>query len=61
VLAAGVPALLLAGALVPWAPAGYGDPRRRPRRGTATAITPPATIAALRAGYPVQIDAAAAR
>ncbi len=28
-------------------------------RGDACAITPPATIAALRAGYPVQIDAAA--
>jgi hypothetical protein len=61
VLDAGAPALLVAGALVPWTPAGYGDPRGRPRRATATAITPPATIAALRAGYPVQIDAAVPR
>ena len=30
--------------------------RPRPRRGAATAITPPSTLAALRAGYAVQID-----
>ena len=41
--------------LIAWSPDGYGDPRPRPRRGTATAITPPATLAVLRAGYPVQI------
>jgi hypothetical protein len=42
--------------LVAWSAAGYGEEQRRPRRGTATAITPPATLAVLRAGYPVQVD-----
>jgi len=50
------PCLVRADVLVPWSPDGYGEPRRRPRGGTAVAITPPATIAVLRAGYPVQID-----
>ena len=31
----------------------------RPRTGTATLITPPSTVDVIRAGYPVQIDAAA--
>ncbi len=53
------PCLLRGKELVPWSPAGYGEPRRRPRRGSATAITPPATMAVLRAGYEVQIDASA--
>lgn len=42
--------------LVAWDLGGYGKSRRRPRRGTATAITPPATLAVLRAGYPVQVS-----
>jgi hypothetical protein len=50
------PHLVLADELIAWSPTGYGERRRRPRRGTATAITPPATLAVLRAGYPVQID-----
>ena len=33
----------------------YGVRCRRPRAGTATVITPPSTVAALRAGYQVQI------
>jgi hypothetical protein len=53
------PLLVRGDELIPWTPNGYGEPRRRPRRGTATAITPPATIAVLRAGYPVQIAAPA--
>jgi hypothetical protein len=53
------PHLVLGGELRAWSPAGYGERRRRPRRGTATAITPPATLAVLRAGYPLQIDPAA--
>ena len=56
VLDAGGPHFVLADELIAWSPAGYGKRRRRPRRGTATAITPPATLAVLRAGYPVQID-----
>ncbi len=59
VLVEGTPALVLGGRLVEWTTAGYGEARRRPRRGTATAITPPATLAVLGAGYPVQIDAGA--
>jgi hypothetical protein len=34
----------------------YRDKLGRPRTGTATVITPPATVGILRAGYPVQID-----
>lgn len=55
----GAPSLVLGRELVAWSPAGYGGRRRRPVRGAATAITPPATVAVLRAGYPVQIDASA--
>jgi hypothetical protein len=49
------PLLVRGDELVAWTLDGYGEPRRRPRRGTATAITPPATMAVLRAGYQVQI------
>lgn len=52
----GAPHLVLADALVAWTPSGYGPHRPRPRAGTARAITPPASVAVLRAGYPVQID-----
>jgi len=54
-----VSALVLGDALVEWDEIGYGRRRRRPRQGRAYVITPPATVAALRAGYPVQIDAGA--
>lgn len=57
VLDEGIPRLVRGDELIAWSPAGYGERRRRPRRGTATAITPPATLAVLRAGYRVQIDA----
>jgi hypothetical protein len=50
------PELVLGDELVAWTPAGYGARRRRPRHGTAPALTPPATQAVLRAGYAVQID-----
>ena len=56
VLDDGQPALVLGDALVPWTTDGYGDRRPRPIAGTATVITPPSTVAVLRAGYPVQID-----
>lgn len=52
----GAPCLVLADALVAWTPAGYGPRRPRPRSGPARVITPPASVAVLRAGYPVQID-----
>jgi len=53
------PALVLGDALVPWATNGYRRPRRRPATGSATVITPPASLQVLAAGYPVQIDATA--
>lgn len=37
----------------------YRRQRPRPRTGDAAVLTPPATVAVLRAGYPVQIDTAA--
>jgi hypothetical protein len=37
--------------LLPWTPDGYLAPRPRPGCGTAVLLTPPAIIAALRAGY----------
>jgi hypothetical protein len=53
------PALVLGGRLTEWTHDGYGARRARPPSGTATVITPPATVAVLRAGYPVQVDASA--
>jgi len=50
------PALVLEDGLTEWTHEGYGRRRRRPGNGTAEVITPPATVAVLRAGYPVQID-----
>src|SRR5262249_20883462 len=61
VLLQGTPPLVLGADLVEWTTEGYGAGRRRPRRGTATVITPPSTLAALRAGYPVQIADGARR
>jgi hypothetical protein len=49
------PALVRDAAVVPWTTAGYGEPRRRPRGGEVDLITPPATVAALAAGYRPQI------
>ncbi len=59
VLRDGTPALVLSGSLIEWTREGYGCRQARPQRGTAEVITPPASLAALRAGYPVQIDDAA--
>jgi hypothetical protein len=56
VLTGATPRLVLAGELIAWTPSGYGDRHPRPRQGIATTITPPATLAVLRAGYPVQLD-----
>ncbi len=56
VLLDGTPAVVSGDRLVEWTRAGYGKRRERPMRGTATVITPSSTVAALRAGYPVQID-----
>ncbi|WP_328580767.1 hypothetical protein [Streptomyces sp. NBC_00370] len=51
-----VPALVLDRHLTEWTREGYGRRRELPSAGTAPVITPPATLAVLRAGYPVQID-----
>jgi hypothetical protein len=60
VLLYGVPALVLERTVVPWTTAGYGTPRPRPRTGGVELVTPPASVAALRAGYQPQVDPAAA-
>ena len=53
------PAVVVGSHLAEWTHEGYRTRHRRPRHGTAQVITPPSTAAALRAGYPVQIDDAA--
>jgi hypothetical protein len=58
VLADDHPLLVCGGELIAWTADGYGERRRRPRRGSAQLLTPPATVAVLQAGYPVQIDLA---
>jgi hypothetical protein len=50
------PAVVVGATVVPWTHQGYGTPVPRPRTGPATVITPPSSVAVLRAGYPVQID-----
>lgn len=53
------PAVVVDDHLTIWTEAGYADRRPRPTSGDAEVITPPATVAVLRAGYPVQIDESA--
>jgi hypothetical protein len=55
----GVPQLVVGDELIAWSREGYGARRSRPHRGETLVITPPASVAVLRAGYPVQIDGAA--
>ncbi|HEX6666620.1 MAG TPA: hypothetical protein VF081_08510 [Solirubrobacterales bacterium] len=50
------PALVLGDRLSEWTTTGYRGSHPRPTRGDATVITPPSSVAALAAGYPVQID-----
>jgi hypothetical protein len=59
VLLGGTPAVVAGGQVVEWTHEGYRGRRPRPARGAACVLTPPATVAALRAGYPVQVDDAA--
>jgi hypothetical protein len=49
-------AVVVDGHLAEWTRQGYLGRRPRPTGGSARVITPPSTVAALRAGYPVQID-----
>lgn len=53
------PFLVLRSEIVAWGTEGYGAHRPRPSDGRVEVITPPSTVAVLRAGYPVQIDASA--
>ncbi|MFB9681920.1 hypothetical protein [Streptosporangium vulgare] len=50
------PAVVIGPRLVTWTSEGYRTRHPRPARGLADVITPPSTVAALNAGYPVQID-----
>jgi hypothetical protein len=59
VLLDGSPHLVVADHLSEWTPLGYGTRRPLPAHGAAEVVTPPATVAVLRAGYPVQIDKSA--
>jgi hypothetical protein len=56
VLLDAVPAVVVGDELVEWTHDGYGGRRGRPAHGSADVITPLSSVAALRAGYPVQID-----
>lgn len=56
VLAGETPAVVVGRHITDWTTEGYAAQRPRPRAGTATALTPPSSIAALRAGYRPQID-----
>jgi hypothetical protein len=49
-------ALVVGEHLAEWTHEGYRARRSRPVWEMAEVITPPSTVAALRAGYPVQID-----
>jgi hypothetical protein len=49
-------AVIVGDRLTEWTHAGYGAHHSRPKVGIATVITPPSTVAVLRAGYPVQLD-----
>ncbi len=53
------PCVVVGGELAEWTREGYGARRPRPASGDAEVITPPSSVAVLRAGYPVQIDAGA--
>jgi hypothetical protein len=59
VLAGEVPAVVVGSHITEWTTEGYAVQHPRPRAGAATALTPPSSIAALRAGYLPQIDDAA--
>lgn len=55
-LLGGSPVVVIGEELIEWSSEGYGAHRPRPEHGVADVITPPSTVAVLRAGYPVQID-----
>jgi hypothetical protein len=49
------PHLVQQDALTRWTTTGYAEPRQRPHTGNATVLTPPASVAALSAGYRPQV------
>jgi len=53
------PIIVIGDQLTEWTRKGYRGLRARPIEGTVDVITPPSTLAALRAGYRVQIDSSA--
>jgi hypothetical protein len=55
----GTPAVVAGDHITDWTLGGYGSRRARPRAGTVPVLTPPSTVAALRAGYEAQIDPSA--
>jgi hypothetical protein len=46
--------------LLAWTPGGYGERRRRPKREGVKVLTPPSTVAAIRAGYVPEVHPSAA-
>jgi GNAT superfamily N-acetyltransferase len=57
---AGQSAIALDDVMIPWSLRGYEGAIPRPSAGTVEVITPPSSVAVLRAGYRPQIDASAA-
>lgn len=53
--------LVLDDALLRWSPAGYTDRRPRPTGVEVSVLTPPSTVAAIRAGYAPEVHASARR
>src|SRR5262249_1177546 len=51
--------LLGGGRLLAWSPGGYRSPRPRPDGGRVAVLTPPSTVAAIRAGYVPAVHASA--
>ncbi len=52
--------LIWQGGLLQWSPSGYGKRRPRPRNLAVRLLTPPSTVAAIRAGYFPEIHPSAA-
>lgn len=60
--ASGAQAYLVWGdGLLPWSPGGYGQPRHRLQGVSVIVLTPPSTVAAIRAGYVPEVHASARR
>jgi hypothetical protein len=59
VLRDGTPAVVVGDHLTDWTTTGYGSRHARPTAGDAVVLTPPSTVATLRAGYVPQLDDAA--